>query len=165
MFSTTQIECGLVVAIVGVFVLMVAVLLSRRGRTALPYRRKPLLSPWERNAFGTLTSQLRPGLHLCAQVRLADLLSVVERDPSRRQTALNRVSSKSIDFVVVEIASGKALLAIELDDRSHDREDRKLRDRFVNAVFEHVGIPIVRFRPTDRLNIRQHLEEAQRISA
>ena len=33
---------------------------------------------------------------------------------------------------------------IELDDRSHEREDRVKRDAFVASVLKQVGIPLVR---------------------
>ena len=129
-------------------------------RSALPYRRKPVLSPWERKALPGLLRQLPPGCHLCPQVRLAELLAVTARDPSARQTALNRVASKSVDFVVVDLASGDARLVIELDDRSHDRPDRRDRDALVDAALRVAGIPVARFRPGQRLDVSQHLQEA-----
>ena len=127
-------------------------------RASLPYRRKPVLSPWERKALPELLRQLPLGCHLCPQVRLADMLAVTARDPSARQTALNRVASKSVDFIVVDIASGDARLVIELDDRSHGRPDRRDRDALVDAALRVAGIPIARFRPGQRLDISQHLQ-------
>ena len=86
------------------------------------------------------------------------MLAVTARDPSARQTALNRVASKSVDFVIVDLASGDARLVIELDDRSHDRPDRRDRDALVDAALRVAGIPIARFRPGQRLDISQHLQ-------
>ena len=80
------------------------------------------------------------------------------RDPSARQTALNRVAFKFVDFVVVDLASIDARLVIELDDRSHDRADRRDRDALVDAAIRTVGIPIARFRPGQRFDISQHLQ-------
>lgn len=128
-------------------------------RASLPYRQKPVLSTWERKALPGLQRQLPPGCHLCPQVRLAELLAVTTRDPSARQTALNRVASKSVDFVVVDVASGNARLIIELDDRSHDRADRQARDALVDGALRAAGIPIVRFRPGQRLDISHQLED------
>lgn len=47
-------------ALVSVFViaLVVVVRLAGPSRPALPYRKKPLLSPWERTALPTLLRQL-----------------------------------------------------------------------------------------------------------
>jgi len=36
------------------------------------------------------------------------------------------------------------VLVIELDDFTHEREDRKERDLFVNKLFNHCGVPILR---------------------
>ena len=133
-------------------------LLGTTPRSALPYRRKPVLSPWERKALPGLLRQLPPGCHLCPQVRLAELLAVTARDPSARQTALNRVASKSVDFVVVDVASGDARLVIALADRSHDRPDRRARDALVDAAHRVAGLPLARVRPGQRLDISHHLQ-------
>jgi hypothetical protein len=37
---------------------------------------------------------------------------------------------------------------IELDDRSHDRYDRKIRDEWVNKIMEKVGIKMIRMKPS-----------------
>ena len=147
----------LIVGALIVLGLIALVRLTTKPRAALPYRSKPVLSPWERKALPGLLRQLPAGCHLCPQVRLADLLAVTIGDPSARQTALNRVACKSVDFVVVDVASGEALLVVELDDRSHARPDRQARDAFVNEVLRVAGIPIVRFRPGQPLTIGSHL--------
>ena len=103
------------------------------------YRRKAVLSPWERKALGTLSVQLRPGMHLCPQVRLADMLSIEASDRSHHVRALNRVACKSVDFVVADVATGNPVLVIELDDKSHRREDRQARDALVNEVLREAG--------------------------
>ena len=124
------------------------------------YHRKPVLSPWERKALGVIGIQLRPGLHLCPQVRLADMLDIEATDRSQHFRALNQVASKSVDFVIADVVTGNPVLVIELDDRSHRRKDRQTRDAFVNEVLREAGIPIVRFQPSQRLDIRPHLAAA-----
>jgi len=125
--------------------------------STLPYRRQPVLSPWERSVLPQLLRQLPPGTHLCPQVRLADLLSITVLDPAARRVALNRVASKSVGFVVADIASDEALLVVELDDSSHLRPDRQARDVFVNEVLRSAGIPIARFRPGQMVDVRPYL--------
>ena len=148
----------LIVGALIVLGLIALVRLTTKPRAALPYRTKPVLSPWERKALPGLLRQLPAGCHLCPQVRLADLLAVTIGDPSARQTALNRVACKSVDFVVVDVASGEALLVVELDDRSHARPDRQARDAFVNEVLRVAGIPVARFRPGHTIDLRPHLQ-------
>jgi hypothetical protein len=40
--------------------------------------------------------------------------------------------------------------AIELDDRTHDHADRRKRDRFLDAVLNSTGVPLLRIRASAR---------------
>ena len=122
------------------------------------YEGKPLLSAWERRALLALRQQIPPGHYLCPQVRLADLLRVTFTDEARRQTAFARIKSLSVDFAIVELASGSVVLVVELDDKTHDRPDRQRRDVFVNAVLAQASIPIRRFRPDVAIRISDFFE-------
>ena len=48
------------------------------------------------------------------------------------------------------------LHVVQLDDRSHDRSDRRARDALVDAALRVAGIPIVRFKPGQRPEVGQH---------
>ena len=52
---------------------------------------------------------------------------------------------KCVDFVIIDQRTMAPLLVVELDDRSHERTDRKARDRFVDQVLLSVGIPILHY--------------------
>lgn len=116
------------------------------GFRAADYGRKPLLTRWELAALGEMRHELPPSLHVCPQVRLADLVSIRPMEAGERLGALNRVASKSVDFAVIDSA-GRVLLVVELDDRSHERADRRERDHLVDAVLGECGIPVRRVRP------------------
>ena len=126
--------------------------------TQMPYKPRPLLSAWERRALLSIRAQLPTGFYVCPQARLADMLDTQAGEGRTRAVALNKVTSKSLDFVVIELVTGNVVLAIELDDRSHDRADRRERDAFVDAVLQHCGIPIRRFRPDMPLHVRDFFE-------
>lgn len=126
------------------------------GFNPADYRAKPLLSAWEAKALAQLQADLPVGFTACPQVRLADAISVVVRDPSLRTAALNRVASKSLDFAIID-QRGRVALATELDDRSHDRPDRQQRDQLVDAVLKHCSAPIKRIRPGQKIDVRQAL--------
>ncbi len=152
---------GIVFIVVGLIVLVAKFKPGRKGsRGIVGYRAKPLMTEWERSAFGPLSSQLRPGLHLCPQVRLADILEPDAPYSGVRTAALNSIWSKSVDFVVADISTGRAILVIELDDKTHERRDRKARDIFVNSALEQAQIPVIRFRPRQPINIGPHLTAA-----
>ena len=42
-------------------------------------------------------------------------------------------------------------IAIELDDNSHEKADRKKRDEFVDSVMKQIGIPILHIYNTKNL--------------
>jgi hypothetical protein len=49
-----------------------------------------------------------------------------------------------VDFVVCDAETMQPVYAIELDDASHERQDRADRDDFVNKVFRKAGLPLLR---------------------
>jgi len=72
----------------------------------------------------------------------------------------NRIAQKSLDFVIVRTADTRIMLAIELDDASHDRADRIARDELLDTIMQDAGLPLVHI-PTrimhDRLAVQQHI--------
>ncbi|ADW20733.1 DUF2726 domain-containing protein [Thermus scotoductus] len=125
-------------------------LLGRKGvpgaGETFPYRLKgSVLTPAERSFLGVLERVVPEGVRVWPKVRLVDflLLEAVGKD---RQAALNRVVAKHVDFLLVRAQDARPLLAIELDDQSHLRKDRQERDRFLEALFRQVGLPLVRVR-------------------
>jgi predicted amidophosphoribosyltransferase len=78
-------------------------------------------------------------------VRLAGLVRVqpwAQRDKSHWY----RIQAKCVDFVVCDERTFAPRLVVELDDASHDREDRQARDAFVDEVLAGVGLPILHVR-------------------
>ena len=129
------------------------------GFRAGDYAANPLLTRWELAALGEMRHELPPSLHICPQVRLADLVSIRPKDAAARKAALNRVASKSVDFAVIDTA-GRVLLVVELDDRTHDRGDRRERDALVDGVLRQCGIPVCRVRPRQAVGALRVLTEA-----
>ena len=138
------------------------VILTRRGSEAeARFERKPLLSAWEAAVFEEITRQLQPGLHLCPQVRVADMLWVAADDASANRKASNRIRQWSVDFAVLDFKANRTILVIELDDRTHDRPDRKRRDLYLNEAMAKAGIPIARFRPKQPIRIGDLIDQMQ----
>jgi hypothetical protein len=82
-----------------------------------------------------------------------DLLRV--KAETGRQAAFNRVQSKHVDFLLCERGTFRSILAIELDDSSHQRSARQMRDAFVEEVLEVIGLPAVRFPATRTYDPRE----------
>ena len=66
------------------------------------------------------------------------------KQPEKKKGFWSKISQKHIDFVLVDASDTAIRLAIELDDRSHDRQDRRARDAFVDGALDVAGIPILR---------------------
>lgn len=111
-----------------------------------PYVRKgALLTAAERSFLGVLEKIIGARYRIYAQVRLADVIAIRPgTDKRQRQMALNRITSKHIDFVICERFTLEVLCAIELDDSTHARDDRVARDQFVDAVLHTAELPLVR---------------------
>ena len=109
----------------------------------LPYRKKDyLLTAAERSFYEVLRSILGDQLDVFAKVRLLDLV-YLPKGTENRQSHTNRVMSKHVDFLLCEQQNVSPLLVIELDDSSHERDDRAERDAFVNGVLGAAGLPIL----------------------
>jgi very-short-patch-repair endonuclease len=83
--------------------------------------------------------------YIFPQVSLNNLVTV-EKGTGSYQTYHNKVDRKSVDFVLFEKSTISPVLAIELDDSSHDREDRQERDAFVDRVLAKAGLPLLHVR-------------------
>ena len=58
--------------------------------------------------------------------------------------AFKHINEKSVDFVLCDKAYIAPKLVIELDDRTHERSDRKERDVEVERILKDAGLPLLR---------------------
>jgi very-short-patch-repair endonuclease len=108
------------------------------------YARKSLFTPAERSFLGVLESQLPTGVRVFGKVRLVDIMGVKSGfNRSERQAARNRINRKHVDFLLVRASDLAPLAGVELDDSSHEEEDRQQRDAFVDSVFASAGLPLL----------------------
>jgi Protein of unknown function (DUF2726) len=101
-----------------------------------------LLSKNEIAFFRVLAAVVGRRYVISCKVRLADIITCGERDWKRGHA--NRIAQKHVDFVISTIESSRIVAAIELDDRSHDRLERRARDAFVNRLFLQMRIRLIR---------------------
>ena len=110
----------------------------------LPYERNnELLTAAERLFYGVLVEAVANRHLICPKVRLADLL-LIRKGTQRRQKYFNKIQAKHVDFVLADPQTLRPLLAIELDDASHQRRSRQERDTFVEMACDAAGLPILR---------------------
>lgn len=108
-----------------------------------PYRlRDDFLSRAELSFYHVLQSMAGEHMLICPKVSLAELFFVANgRDYQAYQ---NKIDRKRVDFLLCDPKTLKPVLAIELDDSSHQRPDRQERDAFVGQVFVAARLPLVR---------------------
>lgn len=115
------------------------------GRSGPVYaRRDSLFTPAELRFLETLRRALPEELEIFGKVRIADVLTPLERlDPKAWRSAFVRITGKHLDFVLCERESGHLVCAIELNDRSHALPDRQERDRFIVQACAEAGLPLL----------------------
>jgi len=129
-----------------------------RSTSTHVYRlRDDFLSPAESSFLRTLLAICGDGVLVCPKVNLADLVYAPRQEG--QFAAWNRINRKHLDFVLCDMDSLRPRLAIELDDKSHSRQDRRERDDFVDGVLESCGLPLLRV-PARRAYNPAELREA-----
>jgi hypothetical protein len=126
-----------------VFGAMILFALLTRALTRYPYRKTNyLLTRAEYSFFVALRQAIGSNLYVFSKVRLSDLLWI-PKGTKNRQSYLNRIQSKHVDFVLCDAVSTEPRLLIELDDSSHQRVDRKARDAFLDKALGSAGLAIL----------------------
>lgn len=108
-----------------------------------PYRkRRTLLTLHEQPLYYRLREAL-PEYLIFSQVQLSQILEVEKGNYFGAW--LGRIGRMSVDFVVCT-KSTEIVALIELDDFSHDIEDRRKADQKKDKACADAGIPLIRWR-------------------
>ncbi len=109
----------------------------------LPYKvRDDFLSEAEKSFYRVLRKIVADRALIFTKVGLWNIFYVPR--PHENLKAKSQIDRKHVDFLLCEPATLRPIVAIELDDRSHQRPDRVQRDAFVEAVFEAAKLPLLR---------------------
>jgi very-short-patch-repair endonuclease len=58
--------------------------------------------------------------------------------------AFRHIDEKSVDFVLCDKEKISPILAIELDDKTHEHQARQERDKEVERILKEAGMPLLR---------------------
>jgi hypothetical protein len=108
-------------------------------RRPATYKKAVFLSPAEVSFYHVLRKSLDFPATIATKVRISDLISTNDN------AARNSINQKHVDFVLCDPDTMTPIVAIELDDQSHNQEKTKQRDDHVNVVFAAANIPLARF--------------------
>lgn len=143
--------------ILGILIALVilAEILFGKKKLGYQYNRKQFfMSRSEHEFFDALMTAVGDRFYIFAQVHLPTLLDHRIKGQNW-MGAFSHISQKSVDFVLCDKDYISPKLAIELDDKSHERPDRIDRDGEVERMLNEAGLPLLRiknhgdFNPTE----------------
>ena len=106
------------------------------------YKKRWMFSFNEKDAYNKLLPIAQElGYTVFAKVRVLDLIEPVEGNP-KYKTFFYKIQAKHVDFVLCD-QKLVARYVIELDDSSHEKQQRKQRDEFLNQALTSAGYKII----------------------
>lgn len=116
---------------------------EKRSQYSDCYQPKYLFSKNEWHAHRKLKEIAdRKGLIICPKVRMLDIVEPRKGEKDYK-SLFYKIQAKHLDFVICDKGM-RVLGVLELDDNSHEQQDRKDRDSFVDEVLESCGYKVIR---------------------
>ncbi|KAB0289278.1 DUF2726 domain-containing protein [Vibrio fortis] len=83
-----------------------------------------------------------------SKVRIADVMAPKKGAYNKSDwwRAFNAIAKKHVDFVLCDPLTLEVKMLIELDDSTHNRQDRKERDKLVDMAAASAGVEIKHFK-------------------
>jgi len=143
----------LITLIVVGFIIFIAILALRSSLS--PYIPvKALMTDAELNFYRQLVRVVPPGILVFSKVRIADVVDVKPSIKGQgRIKHFKPIAAKHFDFVLVDDKKMQVLGAIELNDSSHDKKERKERDEFVRKVMASAKLPLFEIKATRKYKL------------
>ncbi len=110
--------------------------------------KKFFLTRPEHDCFNALVQAVGYKYYVLPQVNLDKFLDEHTKG-QKWVAALRHINQKSVDFLLCDKIYLNPELAIELDDSTHDREDRRARDTEVERILNDAHFPLLRIHYSD----------------
>lgn len=154
--------------IIGVIVVAVEVLKGQKtndekGPNQYQYKQKNFfMSRAEHECFDAILKAVGNEYHIFPQVHLS---SIVDNKVTGQnwKGAFKHISQKSVDFVLCDKAYISPKLAIELDDKTHERPDRIERDVEVERILKDAGLTLLRLENNGGFNPQAIAEQIKNL--
>src|SRR3989344_1493371 len=143
---------GIIIAIAIVLAIVRGGVGGETAKAEYQYKKRVFfLSRAEHECYDALVSAVGNEYLIFAQVHLPTLVDNKVVGQNWRG-AFRHISEKSVDFVLCDKAYISPKLAIELDDKTHERPERRDRDREVERILQGAGMPLLRLENHGRFN-------------
>jgi len=107
-----------------------------------PYKTTYLLSKSEKVFYDALKPVCdKYGYVICPKVGLKDFIVVTRKKDYLKW--FRKISQKHVDFLICD-QNLRPIMAIELDDRSHELEKARKNDEFKNELYKRLNFPLIR---------------------
>jgi hypothetical protein len=129
-----------------------------KGKKIYPFKKKQyLMTQTEYKFFGALREAVKDKYFIMPQVALSRIIEVQKGlgryGSDSWYSNFSRINKKTLDFVIFDKQYFSPLLAIELDDYTHNYHHRKIRDEFVDNALSSANINILHIQPQNAYNI------------
>ena len=125
---------------------------NRKVKPKYRYQKKNFfMSKAEHECYKALIKALGDRFCIFAQVHLSTIVDHKIKGQSWKG-AFSHINRKSVDFVLCEKEYISPILAIELDDSSHERPDRQKRDCEVERILDDAGVSLLRIKNHGRFD-------------
>lgn len=152
----------------GIVILGLFVILQNEGGVEIGkpvYRydkKKYFMTRAEHECYDALVAAVGTEYFIFPQVHISAIVDHKVKGQNWK-AAFSHINGKSVDFVLCDKTYISPVLAIELDDRTHERPERQGRDVEVERILHDAGLPLLRlgnngsFRPDE---IAQKVKDA-----
>ena len=119
----------------------------------LTFYPRSLLTPTEFAFFRALKEACGAEYHILTKIGLWALI-----ESKNDYIAWRKISQKHIDFVLCDPNSMLPVLAIELDDWTHNSPKRKAKDAEKDYILQRAVMPILRILPNETYDVQELAE-------
>ena len=130
----------------GVIDTILTLIFGEKKEDILPFELRPsILTETEKKFYKVLKTVVGEKFTILSKVRMEDYIKVVGvRGWGKRQGHRNTIKSRHVDFLLCKPGELTPVLAVELDDRSHEGSKAKVQDKKKDRIYDKVGLPILR---------------------
>ncbi len=122
-----------------------------------------IFTPAELKFYKILKESL-PEYAILGKVRVADIINVDSKKAKGKYLKyFNRISKKHVDFLICDRETFSPLVAIELDDKSHERKERVERDEFMDKAFKMAALPLLRIKVQKDYDTKEIREKVKNV--
>jgi very-short-patch-repair endonuclease len=137
----------LAVVVLIAFVILAELIGKRPEKPAYEYKKRDcIMTVPERKCFNSLVEAVGVTYCIFPQIHLPAILDHKIKNGQNWFAAFRHIDEKSVDFVLCTKNDLRPVLAIELDDWSHEQSNRQERDREVERILRDATLPLLRLK-------------------